>query len=108
MGTSAHRVLFFGLLLVPAVAYAQAPAATGQAPAPAASGSAAPEKPKGNTEGFTFNDKPAAPRAAAPRVFRRVGGPIATLPGFEETNDGGSRLFVDLTQSVPVEERRAQ
>ncbi|MDF2698269.1 MAG: hypothetical protein K0S65_6652 [Labilithrix sp.] len=30
------------------------------------------------------------------------------LPGFEQTADGGSRLFVQLTQTVPVEERKAQ
>jgi hypothetical protein len=111
MRFSAHRVLLLGLLLVPAAAFAQGTGATtdpGTTPAPAGSGSAAPAKPKGNTEGFTFSDKPQkrAPQQTA-RVVHR-GGPIATLPGFEETNDGGSRLFVALTQSVPVEERRAQ
>jgi hypothetical protein len=30
------------------------------------------------------------------------------MPGFEQTPDGGSRLFVQLSQPVKVEERRAQ
>jgi hypothetical protein len=117
MRFSAHRVLLGLLLLAPAAAFAQAPAGTAPpAPTPAqgqgggatGGGSAEPAKPKGNTEGFTFTDKP-APRPAGPvvRVVRRAG-PIATLPGFEETSDGGSRLFVALTQSVQVEERKAQ
>jgi hypothetical protein len=35
-------------------------------------------------------------------------GPIATLPGFEMLGDGSSRVFVQLTQPVPVEERKAK
>lgn len=35
-------------------------------------------------------------------------GPIATLPGFEMLPEGGSRLFVELTQSVQVEERHTR
>jgi hypothetical protein len=34
-------------------------------------------------------------------------GPVATLPGFELLPDGGSRLFVELTRTVPVEETKA-
>jgi hypothetical protein len=37
----------------------------------------------------------------------RHAGPLATFPGFESLADGGSRLFVHLSQSVSVEERRA-
>ncbi|HEY8073934.1 MAG TPA: hypothetical protein VIF62_07490 [Labilithrix sp.] len=124
MGFSAKRVVLVALLLggsyaLPALAQgtagSAAPAGTAQAPAAPATGgaapagSAAPAKPAGATEGFTFTDKPARRAAAAApvRAVRRVSGPIATLPGFEETADGGSRLFVDLTQSVPVEERKA-
>ncbi len=33
-------------------------------------------------------------------------GPIATLPGFEMLPDGGSRLFVEVSQSVGVEEKK--
>jgi hypothetical protein len=35
-------------------------------------------------------------------------GPVATLPGFEMLGEGGSRLFVELSQNVQVEERRAR
>jgi hypothetical protein len=41
------------------------------------------------------------------RRVARVSGPIATLPGFEMLADGGSRLFVQLTQNVPVDEKRS-
>jgi hypothetical protein len=33
--------------------------------------------------------------------------PVATLPGFEMLPDGGSRLFVEVTRKVDVQERRA-
>jgi hypothetical protein len=33
--------------------------------------------------------------------------PVATLPGFEMMPDGGSRVFVEVTKKVDVEERRA-
>ena len=71
---------------------------------------AADAKSTGNVGGVSFNDKP-APRPQAPvgRVFRRgPSGPLATFPGFEQLPDGGTRFFVELNQSVPVEERRAQ
>ena len=61
--------------------------------------------------GYGFGgDKPVQSSAApAPRRARvRAGAPVATLPGFEELAEGGSRLFVDLSAQVPVEERRAQ
>lgn len=35
-------------------------------------------------------------------------GPIATLPGFEMLPEGGSRLFVELTKPVQVDERKAR
>jgi len=34
--------------------------------------------------------------------------PVATLPGFEMLPDGGSRLFVEVTRNVNVEERRTE
>jgi hypothetical protein len=43
-----------------------------------------------------------------PQVVTKVAGPIATLPGFETLGDGSTRVFVQLTQSVPVEERKAK
>lgn len=90
-----------------------APAAGGAAPSaggdpPAAS--ADPAKPKVEATGYGYADpKPRRTGGVAPRAHRaaRASGPIATLPGFEMTGDGGSRLFVELTQSVPVEEKKA-
>ena len=41
------------------------------------------------------------------RAYRHTG-PVVNLPGFEQTPDGGSRLFVALSQQVPVEEHKAQ
>lgn len=32
---------------------------------------------------------------------------MATLPGFEMLPDGGSRFFVEMTQNVPIEEKKA-
>jgi hypothetical protein len=34
--------------------------------------------------------------------------PVATLPGFEMLPDGGSRLFVEISKTVNVEERRSE
>lgn len=85
----------------PAPGGAAAPAAPAAAPGsqPAAQG----DKPAGSAAGYAYSDKP----VAKARVVRRApAGPTATLPGFEQLPDGGSRLFVQLSQSVPVEERR--
>jgi hypothetical protein len=35
-------------------------------------------------------------------------GPVATLPGFEMLAEGGSRLFVELSQTVQVDERKVR
>jgi hypothetical protein len=119
------------MLLVPGMALAQpaqpaaapppaAPTAgganTAPTPAPAAGATAAPQPPKIPATGYGYGGAPAKPRStqigAAPRttVHRprpRVTGPVATFPGFEMLPDGSSRLFVQLTQSVPVEEKKA-
>ncbi len=47
-------------------------------------------------------------RGAPILLKRRAGAPVATLPGFEMLPDGGSRLFVDLSGEVPVEEKAAE
>jgi hypothetical protein len=126
MGFSARSLVVLALVLAPAAASAQAPTAPapppgggGGAPAPAApaaggggaapgaSGEPAAKKPSGDLGGFSFTDKPAHRRAAR-GVVRHASGPVATLPGFEQTGDGGTRFFVQLTQQVPVEERKAQ
>jgi hypothetical protein len=56
--------------------------------------------------GYAYADKPAA--GSARRARFRSHGPVVNMPGFEQGPDGGSRLFVQLSQSVPVEERKAQ
>lgn len=76
----------------------------------AAVDAAAVEK-KGNGQmgGYAYDDKPSRRAAPVGRAApRRAGGPQATFPGFEQLPDGGSRLFVQLSHTVPVEERRAQ
>ncbi len=57
--------------------------------------------------------RPAKPTPAAKAHKRshkkpRPGSPIAAYPGFRMLDDGRSRVFVELSASVPVEERRAQ
>ncbi len=71
--------------------------------------------------GYGYSDHPARRQGGAGGLQVRSGtravhhptapaqsGPVATLPGFEMLAEGGSRLFVELTQQVPVEERRAR
>jgi hypothetical protein len=67
----------------------------------------APKKPSTSAAGYAYGDKPAAAKGP-PRVKYRRTGPVVNMPGFEQTSDGGSRLFVALSQTVPVEERKAQ
>ncbi len=66
--------------------------------------------------GYGYTDRSGAPQGlqvrSGPRVTHHstvptVGGPIATMPGFEMLGEAGSRLFVELTQAVQVEERHA-
>lgn len=114
------------LVLVPSVAIAQGAApggsaapppppppgggapAPGQPPPPPDKKDGKPEKkaPPPDRQGYSYRD---GPKQAPPRrgVRRRASGPVATLPGFEALPDGGSRLFVAVTQEVPVEERKA-
>jgi hypothetical protein len=90
------------------------------APAPVGSSAASGSAPEAGTQddqakqvtpatGYGYDDRPRRRRAAGTprRVTAHASGPIATLPGFEMLADGGSRLFVQLTQNVPVEEKRA-
>ena len=46
-----------------------------------------------------------APKTRTRARVHHVAGPIATLPGFLLLPEGGSRLFVELTQNVAVEEK---
>ena len=80
---------------------------TGGANGPAAD---APEKkaPVTPAAGYAYGDKKSASTRSTPRSRYRVRGPVVNMPGFEQTAEGGSRLFVQLSQSVQVEERKAQ
>jgi hypothetical protein len=126
MGSPSRSLALAALfaLLAPTVASAQgAGPAPGNAPPPPGGGQraagpasdapaagAADDKKgtgsTGNVGGVTFSDKPAR-RAPQARAVIRRSGPLATFPGFEQLPDGGSRLFVQLNQAVPVEERKA-
>jgi hypothetical protein len=69
---------------------------------------AAPPPPADTSK--SASDTPAfstAERAIALRKAKAYPYPVAILPGFEMRADGGSRLFVEVTKNVDVEERRA-
>jgi hypothetical protein len=51
---------------------------------------------------------PSSRPAAAHPAKAHSEGPIATLPGFEMLPEGGSRLFVEMSQTVGVEEKKSQ
>lgn len=83
---------------------------TGGASGPANGDGKEPPKSTGaGPAGYAYSDKTTRSTSSGPghAHYRRTG-PVVNIPGFEQTADGGSRLFVQLTQGVPVEERRAQ
>ncbi len=106
-----------GFLVVGLSAHAQQtqPMPEGQPPAGESSGGGSgpaaevPEKsaPVTPAAGYAYSDKPTA-SARAKHSHYRTRGPVVNMPGFEQTAEGGSRLFVQLSQSVQVEERKAQ
>jgi hypothetical protein len=67
-----------------------------------------PKKEVAPAAGYAYSDKPSRGAAAPHGRYRTRGGAVVMMPGFEQTGDGGSRLFVQLSQTVPVEERKAQ
>jgi hypothetical protein len=76
-----------------------APAPSTPPPATAAGDTPAPPAPQRPS-------RPAPPKRARPAApVSNV--PVATLPGFEMLADGASHLFVELTQTVQVQEKRA-
>jgi len=75
------------ILLAPMIAAAQTPAGDETAGSPSAT---SPPRTRAN---------PRPRHATSDRA-------IATLPGFELLADGSSRLFVQLTRTVPIEEKR--
>jgi hypothetical protein len=66
-----------------------------------------PPAPTRDAAGYAYDDKKPA-TGARRALLRKPSGPLVNMPGFEQTTDGGSRLFVQLTQNVQVEERKAQ
>ncbi len=116
------------MILVPvAAAHAQSAntdANGGTGPNPSAAGASASaastEKPASqNVTGYGYSDHTPTHTPARPLAIRsgtathrptmpHASGPVATLPGFEMLGEGGSRVFVELTQSVQVEERHAR
>lgn len=108
--------LALGIALVTPIAGAQQPPPPpqqqqGQGTAPSAPGQdqGGAAQGGGNMGGYSYSEKPAA-RASSGKKARayKHTGPVVNLPGFEQTADGGSRLFVALSQPVPVEEHKAQ
>jgi hypothetical protein len=102
------------------VAFAQgagpATSATGTAAATTPSASASDSKPARPVGGYSYSDpkpvkgqqqNPPPVAKRAPQVAKATG-PVATLPGFETLGDGSTRVFVQLTQNVQVEERKAK
>jgi hypothetical protein len=124
-----RRLLALVVLVVPfAAARAQNTGNTGNNPNPSAtvtgsaSASASVAEGAHNITGYGYSDRTPTVTQQQPRTFTVrsgtrsqhrpttpvVSGPVATLPGFEMLGEGGSRLFVELTQTVPVEERHAR
>jgi hypothetical protein len=100
--------------LGPAVAFAQsAPSAPGPAPAaqpadpaPADTSTSALPALTGSLGGYSWGGPPKA--TSGRHWVHRAAGPEAALPGFEELADGASRLFVELTKTVSVDEKKAR
>lgn len=103
----ASRWLALGAFCLSASAHAADAATSADAGAPVADGKATIP-----AAGFGYSDhtpkagasRP-APKAAGKKAHA-VQGIVATLPGFSLREGGGTRLFVDLTQPVPVEEKK--
>lgn len=76
--------------------------------AAAGTSTAAPKREPTPMAGYAYSDKPVILHSAPARARSRgPSGPSVNMPGYEPLADGGSRLFVQLSQTVPVEERRA-
>ncbi len=96
--------------LGPAMALAQsapgpAPATPPADPAPADTATTALPALTGSLGGYSWGT---APKATGRHWVHRAAGPEAALPGFEELADGASRLFVELTKTVAVDEKKTR
>jgi len=90
-------------LLVSPVALDDDPPAPPKTPAPAPKATSAPSK------------APAKPRKARKGRHKKneqeagpASGPVASFPGFRMLPDGGSRIFVEVSEKVKVTEQNAQ
>jgi hypothetical protein len=115
-------ILASTVVLAPAAAMGQAPTATSTsapsapsapaadtATAPSGPASATPPKPVVPATGYGWSTPKTAPaRARAPRASAHKNTPDALLPGFEVQPDGSTRFFVQLTQAVPFETKKAR
>ncbi len=104
--------LVLGVVGTASPSHAQTPpqAAPADAAPPGGSGPATESAPKASSNpaaGYAYSDHVSVSHGGGGHTHYRQRGPAVNTPGFEETLDGGSRLFVQLTQSVPVEERKA-
>ncbi len=114
---------------VPAAPVAPAPPApasgSGSGSGSSESNAAATPAPASNVMGSTYSDHPQTNITDSPRPSRRAAAParagtrsavrakaavpadapIATFPGFEMLPDGGTRVFVQVSKNVAVEER---
>src|SRR5262249_31956389 len=98
-----------------AAALAWEPVATAQAPKPAPSPApkfaipGSPDTASGGKKGGTQPEpaqKPKKGRGARAEMRPRPGAPVATFPGFRLLPSGGSRIYVELTKNVNVDERK--
>jgi hypothetical protein len=106
-------------VLAPAAAMAQAPtpnaasSAPQEAPPapPPSAASSAPAKPVVPATGYGWSTPKAAkgarPRGGARAARPKPNTPDALLPGFEMLPDGSTRLFVELSQPVAYEAKKA-
>lgn len=77
----------------------------------ASPGTEAPASRSSATGGYSYTDGKkveGGPRRRAPRRVLHPGAVVATMPGFQGLADGSSRIFVQLSGSVTVEERKAR
>jgi hypothetical protein len=129
MAKKARWLLATTLLLVPALALAQGTSQTTAPPGPAtptppagpgagagaqgqAASSATSTAPVRPATGYGWSTPKGTKQPPQPVNLARArrlgaGPPAAVLPGFDSFADGSSRLFVELTKSVPIEERKA-
>src|SRR5262245_4373393 len=103
------------ILLVPLLAGAQDRPAPAVAAPPAPAPSAAPAAPPVIARPMSEQPQAQAPKAGGTRGRKRSKpaavqpqGPVATYPGFKMLEDGGSRVFVEISRKVEITEHKAE